>query len=31
MSDIRYQSELKKILVEGAKELGFELSERQIE
>jgi len=31
MSDIRYQSELRKILVEGAKELGFELSERQIE
>ena len=31
MSDIRNQNKLKKILVEGAKELGIELSERQIE
>lgn len=31
MSDVRYQSKLEKILVEGAKELGIELSEKQIE
>ncbi len=30
MSDIRCQSELKKILIEGAKELGLELSKRQV-
>lgn len=30
MSDIRYQNELKRILVEGSKELGIELSERQV-
>lgn len=30
MSDIRYQNKLKKILIGGAKELGIELSEKQV-